>query len=203
MARPADGFTAPELRALRALKTPYGVQRFLDEMPYHLATTAWSPRRVLAERTAHCLEAAIFAAAALRVLGFPPLVFDVEAEHDTDHVIAIYKVRGHWGAVAKSNYAGLEYREPVHRTLRELALSYFPFYFNLRRERTLRRYSFPVDLSRFDRLDWMTSPKSVWFIPEHLLEVRHYPLFPPSLAKRFNRIEPRLWEAGLTRHRWE
>jgi hypothetical protein len=202
MSVPTGTFTPAELRALRALRTPYGVQQSLDDMPYHLATTAWSPRRVLAERTAHCLEAAVFAAAALRVLGFPPLVFDVEAEHDTDHVIAVFKLRGHWGAVAKSNYAGLEYREPVYRTLRELALSYFPFYFNLRRERTLRRYSRPVDLSRFDDRGWMTDPKHVWYIAEHLVHVRHYPLFPPRLAKRLNRLDDRTWKAGLVGHRW-
>lgn len=203
MARSVSAFGPAELRMLRSLKTPYGVQRFLDGLPYHLATTAWSPRRVLEERTAHCLEAAIFAAAALRVLGFPPLVFDVEAERDTDHVIAIFKVRGHWGAVAKSNYAGLEYREPIHRSLRELALSYFPFYFNLRRERTLRTYSGPVDLSRFDDRGWMTDPKDVWYVPEHLLDIRHHPLIRPGMARGLNRVEERVWKAGLVGHRWD
>src|SRR5438309_10571231 len=124
-----ERFTPAELRQLRSLRSPAGVQRFLDDLPYHHADTVWSPRRVLRERTAHCLEAAIFAAAALRVLGFPPLVIDLEAEHDTDHVVAVYKERGHWGAVAKSNYNGLAYREPIHRTLRELTMSYFYAYF--------------------------------------------------------------------------
>src|SRR6476469_9398159 len=131
--------TPAELRQLRALKTPAGIQRFLDAMPYHLAGTAWTPSNVLRHGTAHCLEGATFAAAALRVLGFPPLILDLEADQDTDHVLAIFKLRGHWGAVAKSNFVGCRYREPVHRTLRELALSYFNTYFNLRGERTLRR----------------------------------------------------------------
>src|SRR6184192_1808876 len=156
-----NDFTPAELRTLRALKTPYGVQRLLDDLPYHLGTTAWSPRRVLHERTAHCLEAAIFAAAGLRVLGFPPLLLDLEAEHDTDHVVAVFKVRGHWGAIAKSNYAGLAWREPIHRTLRELVMSYFYAYFNLRRERTLRTFSRPVNLARFDDRAWMTTDKEV------------------------------------------
>src|ERR1043166_5283656 len=147
------GFSRAELRKLRALKTPAGVQRFLDELPYNLSYTARSPKKVLHERTASCLEGAIFAAAALRVLGFPPLIFDLEAEQDTDHVVALFKVRGHWAAVAKSNFPGCRYREPVHRTLRELAMTYFNVYFNLRGERTLRRYSRPVNLARFDRLD--------------------------------------------------
>src|SRR5262244_3842841 len=110
------GFAPRELRALRALRTPVGIQRALDAMPYHLASSAWSPRRVLREGTAHCLEGAIFAAAALRVLGYPPLLLDLEAVQDTDHVLAIYRQRDHWGAIAKSNFAGLRYREPVHRT---------------------------------------------------------------------------------------
>src|ERR1051326_1881920 len=129
-------FTTAELRQLGALKTPAGIQRFLADMPYHLAGTAWSPRKVLREKTAHCLEGAIFAAAALRANGFPPLILDLEADQDTDHVLAVFKLRGHWGALAKSNFAGCRYREPVHRTLRELALSYFNVYFNLRGERT-------------------------------------------------------------------
>jgi hypothetical protein len=129
------GFNTAELRKLRGLKDPDGIQRFLDDLPYHLADTAWSPRRVLRDRTAHCLEGAIFAAAALRVNGYPPLLLDFEAERDTDHVLAIYKVRGHWGAVAKSNFTGCRFREPVYRSLRELAMSYFNIYFNLRRQR--------------------------------------------------------------------
>src|SRR6185436_20519427 len=127
----ASTFSPRERRVLAALRTPAGVQHALDAMPYHLASTAWSPRRVLQERTAHCLEGAIFAAAALRVLGFPPLLWDLEAVNDTDHVLAIFKVRGCWGAVAKSNFSGCRYREPVYRTLRELAMSYFNIYFNL------------------------------------------------------------------------
>jgi hypothetical protein len=99
-------------------------------MPYHLAGTAWSPRRVLHERTAHCLEGAVFAAAALRVLGFPPFLLDLEAVQDTDHVVALFRSRGHWGAIAKSNFSGLRYREPVHRSLRELVMSYFDGYIN-------------------------------------------------------------------------
>jgi len=196
-------YAPAELRKLRSLKTPYGIQRFMDDMPYHLATSAWSPQRVLRERTAHCLEGAIFGAAALRAIGHRPLIVDLESEHDTDHVIAVYRERGHWGSIAKSNYAGLEYREPIHRTLRELALSYFLLYFNLRRERTLRTFSRPVDLARFDERRWMTSDKDVWYIPEYLLEISHTPLLAPGTAKRLHRLERRTYEAGLVGHRWE
>jgi hypothetical protein len=186
---------------LRAFKTPAGIQRFLDDMPYHLAGTAWSPRKVLREKTAHCLEAATFAAAALRALGFPPLILDLEADQDTDHVIAIFKSRGHWGAIAKSNFTGCRYREPVYRTLRELALSYFNIYFNLRGERTLRRYSRPVNLVRFDRRHWMTCEKDIWFIAEYLCDIPHWPLLTLGLEKHLTRVDPRTWESEMVGHR--
>ena len=195
-----SGFTLNETGILRRLKTPAGVQRFLDDLPYHLADTAWSPRVVLREGTAHCLEGAIFAAAALRVLGFPPLLWDLEADNDTDHVLAIFKVRGYWGAVAKSNFTGCRYREPIYRTLRELAMSYFNIYFNLRGERTLRRYSRPVDLSQFDNRNWMISEDGVWFIAEHLCEIAHAPLLTAAQASRLTRIDSRTRAAEMLGH---
>src|SRR6202045_977215 len=195
------GFTSSELRKLRALKTPSGIQRFLDDLPYHLAGTAWSPRKVLREKTAHCLEGAIFAAAPLRVLGFPPLILDLEADQDTDHVLAVFKVRGHWGAIAKSNFAGCRYREPVYRTLRELVMSYFNIYFNLRFERTLRTYSRPVNLARFDRLNWMTIDRPVWFIAEHLCEIPHISLPTSSMKKNLTRLDPRSVRGEMVGHR--
>src|SRR6267143_7208818 len=196
-----DGFSPVELRKFRALKTPAGVQRFLDSLPYHLANTSWSPRKVLQEKTAHCLEGAIFGAAALRVLGFPPLLWDLEAVNDTDHVLAIFKVRGCWGAVAKSNFTGCRYREPVYRTLRELAMSYFNIYFNLRGERTLRRSSRPVNLSRFDNLCWMTTEKPIWFIAEHLCEIPHISLLTSSMKKNLTRLDPRSVRGEMVGHR--
>ena len=195
------GFTPAELRTLRSLKTPHGVQSFINDMDYHLAGTAWSPRLVLRQRTAHCLEGAIFGAAALRVLGYPPLLVDLEAEHDTDHVIAVYRERGYWGAIATSNYAGCRYREPVYRSLRELCMSFFEDYFNKLGERTLRRFSRPVNLARFDHQNWMTVEKSVWFIPEYLCHIHHYPLLKPWQAKRLHRLDRRSFESGLHGHR--
>ena len=195
-----NNFTPDEARILRRLRTPAGVQRFLDDLPYHLADTAWSPRVVLRERTAHCLEGAIVGAAALRVLGFPPLLWDLEADHDTDHVLAIFKVRGFWGAVAKSNFTGCRYREPVYRSLRELAMSYFNIYFNLRGERTLRRYSRSVDLSRFDNRNWMISKHGVWFIAEYLCEIAHAPIVTPAQAGRLTRIDARTRAGEMVGH---
>lgn len=198
MASNSFGFTRAELRRLKALNTPYLIQRFLEDLPYHHANTAWSPRIVLREGTAHCLEGAIFAAAALRLNGHKPLLWDLEAVRDTDHVLAIYQYDGHWGAIAKSNFAGLRYREPVYRSLRELAMSYFDVYYNLLGERTLRAFSRPVDLSRFNRLDWMTTEKPVWFVAEHLCQVRHTPLISNAQEKRLTRLDKRAHAAGLT-----
>ena len=197
------GFTPRELRGLRALRTPAGIQRAMDAMPYHLAATAWSPRRVLREGTAHCLEGAIFAAVALRVLGFPPLLLDLEAVQDSDHVLAVYQVRGHWGAIAKSNFSGLRFREPVYRSPRELALSYFDDYMNLRGERTLRAYSQPVNLARFDRVrtGWMTGDDECWWIAEFLVGVPHTPLLTPAMIRGLSNMGPRSLRAALVGHR--
>jgi len=195
------GLTQSELRRLRALKTPAGIQKFLDDLPYNLSLTARSPKRVLHDRTASCLEGGIFGAAALRVLGFQPLIFDLEAEQDSDHVVAIFKVRSHWGAVAKSNFTGCRYREPVYRSLRELAMSYFNIYFNLRGERTLRRYSRPVNLARFDHLKWMTTEKPVWFIAEYLCEIPHISLLTPALEKKLTRVDRRTMLGEMVGHR--
>jgi hypothetical protein len=188
-------FTPHELRKLRSMKTPYGIQQHLDSMPYHLEDTAWSPRRVLTQHTAHCLEAAVFAAAALRVNGYPPLLIDLEAVNDTDHLLAVFREDGCWGALGKSNFAGLRWREPVYRTLRELALSYFNGYCNLRRERTLRRYSFPVNLKRFDAQRWMTTDEQVWFIAEYVCDIRHYSLMTKAQEKKLHRLDDRLFHA--------
>jgi len=197
------GFAHRELRALHALRTPVGIQRALEAMPYHFAASGWSPRRVLREGTAHCLEGAIFAAAALRVLGFAPLLLDLEAVQDTDHVISVYRVHGHWGAIAKSNFSGLRFREPVYRSVRELVMSYFEDYINLRGERTLRAYSRPVNLARFDRSHrgWMTSERDLWWIPEHLVGVPHTRLLTPAMTRNLSRVDRRSLDAGLVGYR--
>ena len=127
-----------------------------------------------------------------------PLLLDLEAVRDDDHVLAIFRQRGCWGALAKSNYSGLRYREPVYRTLRELVMSYFEHYYNLRREKTLRHYSRPVNLRRFDRIAWMTAEEDVWPVPEYLCAIRHTPVLPASVVRHLGRVDARLFAAGLT-----
>src|ERR1035441_9626873 len=191
------GFDAGETRVLKALKTPERIQRFLDtEIAYNKepdGATLRSPRRVLRDKVAHCMEGALLAAAALRVQGFPPLLLDLEAVRDDDHVLAIFKQHGHWGAIAQSNFTGLRFREPVYRTLRELAISYFEHYYNLGGEKTLRNYSRPVDLRRFDPLGWMTAEDDVWLIAEYLTEISHTPLLLNGARRRMARVDDRLF----------
>jgi hypothetical protein len=190
-------WTPSELRTLRSLDTPARIQNYLDKLPYHLADTAWSPRLVLRHQTVHCLEGAIFAAAALRVNGYPPLILDLEAVNDTDHVLAVFKQSGGWGAIAASNYPGCRFRAPIHRSLRELALSYFNDYFNHRRERTLRNFSRPVDLKKFDHKKWMTREDDVWFIAEHLCDIPHTKLLTKSMERNLTRVDERSYRAGV------
>jgi len=188
--------SAGDLRTLRALNTPARIQKFIDALDYQYADTAWSPARVLRQRKGHCMEGALVAAAALRVNGHPPLLMDLESVRDDDHVVALYRERGLWGGIAKSNFAGLRFRAPVYRTLRELALSYFENYFNLRRERTLRSYSTPVNLMRLDHRHWMTSDEDVWCVPELLIAARHFPIIPDKVARALPRLDRRSFEAG-------
>ena len=195
-----NGFQARELRVLRGLRTPERIQRFLDDdIGYNKeksGPTCRSPRRVLRDRVAHCLEGALFGAAALRVQGWPPLLLDLEAVRDDDHVLAIFKQRGCWGAVAKSNYAGLRFREPVYRTLRELAMSYFEDYYNPEGEKTLRTYSRPVNLARFDKVEWMTAAEDLWNISDYLFSIPHRRLITPAMARLLNPMDRRSFAAG-------
>jgi hypothetical protein len=195
--RESFGLRAADLRTLRGLKTPAQIQKFVDALEYQYADTAWSPARVLRERKGHCLEGALVAAAVLRVNGRPPLLMDLEAVRDDDHVVALYRERGLWGGIAKSNYAGLRFRAPIYRTLRELALSYFEHYYNLRGERTLRAYSRPVNLARLDSQHWMTDEEDLWCVPELLIAARHYVLFPDKVARALPRLDRRSFEAGM------
>jgi len=192
------GLTRRETAFLKRLSPPWRIQRFLDACAYDVKGSGCrSPRRVLRERRVQCMDGALFAAAALRVQGHPPLLVDLEAVQDDDHVLAVFRERRRWGAVARSNYSGLRYREPVHDTLRSLVVSYFEWYHNLRREKTLRRFSRPVDLSRFDRRAWMTAEDDLWDIPEYLVDVAHQALLAPATIRRLGTLDRRTYTARL------
>jgi hypothetical protein len=194
-------FSRAERAVLRQLRAPDRIQRFLDcSLGYNKekdGETCRSPRRVLRDGIAHCMEGALLAAAALRVNGWPPLLVDLEAVRDDDHVLAVFQQRGCWGAIAKSNYAGLRFREPVYRGLRELVMSYFEHYYNPEGEKTLRTYSRPVNLGRFDRISWMTAEEDIWAIPEYLTVISHIRLLTPAMERRLARMDDRLYRAGM------
>ena len=174
------GLEKEEVKVFRALNSPRKIQDFLNKIPINFedqGDTCMSPRRVLKENKAHCMEGAMFAAAALRVNGEKPLVVDLDTTDDDDaHVICVFKRNGRWGSISKTNHAVLRYREPIYRDIRELAMSFFHEYFKDSGKKTLRRYSVPVNLSRFDKINWMVSEKDVWEIPEYLVDVKHFPI---------------------------
>jgi len=182
---------------LSRLDAPIKIQQFLNEMAYDPIPGTASPRVVLRERKANCFEGALFAAAALRTIGHPPLLVDMRSHNDDDHVLAVFHRNGAWGCVAKSNFTVLRFREPVYRTIRELMMSYFDVYFNAIGEKTLRAYSVPFDLARFDRENWMTTEEDISHIGDALDRARHYKVMTPAQVRDLHIVDPALVKAGL------
>ncbi len=166
-------FSKDDMTFFRSLRKPYDIQIFLNSIPYDPLPGTSSPRVVLRERKANCFEGALFAAAGLRALGHKPVIVDMVADNDDDHIVAVFKEGDGYGAIAKSNTTVLRFREPVYRSVRELVMSYFDFYFNIHGEKTMRSYSNPIDLSRFDNREWMTSDENLDFIGDYLNEIMH------------------------------
>lgn len=186
-----------EIRILNKLNSPYHIQEFLDDCKYNATGETRSPRYILANRRAHCLEGALFAAACLEYCGFQPLVVDLQAFNDDDHVIAVFKIDNHWGALAKSNFTTLRFREPVYRTVRELAMSYFDFYFNTDGEKTLRAYSRPFNLKMFNNKNWRTTEDDLEEIGYFLDEAKHIPLINDQQISRLVKAGDYLLESSL------
>lgn len=189
--------TITETEILKNLDTPFSIQQFLDECDYNSTEETRSPQYVFEHRRAHCLEGAIFAAACLELQGIPPLVLDLQAFNDDDHVIAVFKQDRCWGGIAKSNFTTLRYREPVYRSLRELAMSYFDLYFNTRGEKSLRAYSLPYNLNRFNGMKWRTTMEDLEEIGYFLDKVKHFPLISKDQAERLQRATPLLLESSM------
>jgi len=190
--------TESEHQFISTLTTPAKIQAFLDELPYSTEHIYRCPLRVLRERMAHCFDGALFAAATLRRLGYPPLIMDMlPNDRDDDHMLAIYERCGHWGAIAKSNFVGLRFREPIYRTLRELVMSYFEQFYNLEREKTLRSYTVPLSLKAFDALDWMTKDDFLDHIAQKLDRIRRVPLLTEPMISALSLVDERSYRAGL------
>ena len=194
----SEGLRKPECEFLEILTTPVKIQDFLDGLPYSTEHVYRCPLRVLWDRVAHCFDGALFAAAALRRLDYPPLILEmVPNDRDDDHLLALYKGDGYWGAVAKSNFVGLRFREPIYRTLRELVMSYFEQYYNVEREKTLRSYTLPLNLKAFDKYNWMTSDDHLEQIAKRLDEIRKIPVLTPPKISRLSLVDERSYQAGL------
>ena len=182
-----------EIQILRRLNTPRKIQDFLETLPYSFdkgSDMLRSPRRVLRERTAHCIEGAFLAAAALWVNGERPLLLDLRSTpDDLDHVVALYRRHGHWGAISKTNHAVLRYREPVYRTVRELAMSYFHEYFLHDGRKTMIDYSRPYDLEKKWGTAWLTREDDMWDIAVALDESPHQVILTPTQRRGLRRAD--------------
>lgn len=180
-------------------KTPWDVQLYLNKLKYNPGDNTKSPEQVIKVQTAHCAEGAFFAAAALRYLGYKPLVLYFTAWNDDDHFIALFRRNNCWGAVSKSNYSVLRYREPVYKSIRELAMSYFEGYMNSIGQKTMRGYSPPVNLSRFDKDDWMTTKRDLEFIGDYFDEVKQLKVLDKRMISSLSPVDNDLLEGVLLR----
>jgi hypothetical protein len=190
-------WTKDELNFLKTLSDPDKIQGFLDSIDYNPDYECRSPRWVIKKRSAHCFEGALFAAAAMQYNGYKPLIVDMKAFNDDDHVIAVFKNNNHWGAVAKSNFTSLRYREPVYRSIRELIMSYFDFFFNIAGDKSLRSYSLPLDLTKFNSKNWTTTDDDLEYIGDQLEKMHHFPIINEAMIKNLNRASDTMLRAGL------
>ena len=189
-----------ELSVLKKLSTPMKIQDFLDTLPINYekkGETYMSPRRVLREKKAHCFEGALLAALALKIHGKEPLLLDLKAlPSDIDHVVTLYKVNGYWGAISKTHHTSLRFRDPIYRTIRELATSYFHEYFiNKSGQKTLRSYSKPFNLNK-QKINWITSENDLRELVDNLDESPHLPLFPKANLKHIRKADKMERKAG-------
>lgn len=186
------GLTPAEFAVLRRLDTPRKIQDFVFRLGQNFeerGETCHTVRGVLRTRKAHCIEGAMLAACAFWVHGEPPLLLDMRAVRDFDHVVALYRRQGRWGAISKTNGVFLRSRDPVYSTLRELAMSYFHEYCNRREHKTLREYSLPYDLRRVDPQVWV-SGEQAWHVAEALDDVRHFRLMNGRQLREVTRRDP-------------
>jgi len=190
-----SGFDWPE--SAPRFRDEADIQAFLDEIPYSTDPIYRCPSRVLRDRRAHCVDGALLACAGLRTLGHPPLLMELRAVRDDDHFLAIFRRNGAIGAIAKSNFAGLRWREPVYRSLRELVMSYFEDYYNVEAERTLRAYSLPIDLRRFDALRWWERDEAVEPIVEAVDCRRHIAVLSEPMVASLHPVDRRSYLSGM------
>lgn len=190
-------WTKEEADILKTLSDPDKIQGFLDTTEYNPKYECRSPRRVLRTRSSHCFEGALFAAAAMQFNGYQPLIIDMKSQNDDDHVLAVFKIDDHWGAIGKSNFTSLRYREPVYRSLRELVMSYFDFYFNTAGYKSLRSYSLPLDLTIYNERHWTTTDEDLEYIGDKLETLRHFPVITQKMISGLKTASAVVMNAGL------
>ena len=196
------GLTKEEIEILKEHDTPKKIQDFINKIPINFEEegedTCISPRRILRENKCHCIEGAILAALMLRLQGRNALIVDLTSnDKDFDHVVAVFKEEGMWGAISKTNHAVLRYREPIYKSIRELAMTYFHEYFLDDGEKTLRSYTKPINLKIFDnKKNWAISEEDLWFIPEHIIKTKHYPMLTKKQITNLRKADDVEIEAG-------
>ncbi|MBP7770728.1 MAG: hypothetical protein KA066_02340 [Candidatus Pacebacteria bacterium] len=196
--------TPAEQKLFAKLSTPNKIQDYLDAMPNNVLHshehTMRSPRRVMRDRKAHCMEGAMLAVAALAYHGRPPILLGLEATAgDYDHIVALFKEGGRWGAISKTNYPVLRWRDPVYLNVRELVMSYFHEYFLDSGRKTLRRYSAPFNIQKYDPARWLTTEEDVDWLAEELGEAKHFPIAPPATIKKLRKASKIEVETTVTR----
>lgn len=194
------GLTKKEYALLKKLDTPIKIQDFLDKMPINFekgGETNMSPRSALQANKIHCFEGALIAALALWINGEEPLVMDLRSdESDVDHVITLYKRNGYWGAISKTNHATIRFRDPVYKTIRELAMSYFHEWFmNSNGKKTLREFSNPYNLKK-QGTSWITSEKDLWHLVDVLDDLPHFDVAPKKNLKLLRKADKMERKAG-------
>jgi hypothetical protein len=193
-----DQLTESEKNLLDSLDSPFKVQSFLNTISYSDDHFYRCPLRVLRDRKGHCFDGALFAASAFRRMGGPPLIMELLPNgRDDDHIIALYKQYGCWGAVAQSNFTGIRFREPVYRSLRELVMSYFEQFFNSLGEKTLIGYRNPINLQVFDDLDWMTSDAGLEILSSRMDRYKIHSVITTAQAAGLSTLDERSLQAGL------
>jgi hypothetical protein len=199
-------FSKEEIAFMKKLNTPKKVQDFLDTIAINFEEdgidTLKSPLSVFRTKNAHCIEGAILAAYIFSIQGKQPLLMNLKSnKKDFDHTIALFRDKGYFGAISKSNHYSLRYREPVYKNIRELALSYFHEYFTDDGEKTLRKYSAPLNLNIFED-DWPTAEENLWGIGEELQEIKYYDIAPKSILKNLRKADKIEIEVGkITEHK--
>ena len=200
---PSMNLSSTETKIFKKLNTPQKIQDFLNSLPLNFEDpeeTCYSPRVVLQKNTCHCMEGAMLGAAILQFHKHKPLVMDLKTNgKDDDHIVALFKINNHWGALSKTNHSVLRYREPVYKTLRELAMSYFHEYFTDDGKKVMRSYSIPIDVSRFDTIHWITSEQNLWEIPQYIDSARHIPIITTSMIAQLRKADGIEIKAGKLR----